>query len=56
MRVPLAWLRDYNTGRPDKVQFVGVEYYLTGQVAYDAVEVGTEKPARCHACGGLGWV
>ncbi|MGH8963938.1 MAG: erythromycin esterase family protein, partial [Actinomycetes bacterium] len=26
----LRWLRDFNSGRPDKVRFVGVEYYLTG--------------------------
>ncbi|MGH2354741.1 MAG: erythromycin esterase family protein, partial [Chloroflexota bacterium] len=34
----LRWLRDYNAGRADKVQFVGVEYYLTGPQAYDAVD------------------
>jgi erythromycin esterase len=33
----LHWLRGYNTGRSDKVWFVGVEYYLTGEPAYDAV-------------------
>jgi SAM-dependent methyltransferase len=33
----LRWLRAYNAGRSDKVRFVGVEYYLTGQPAYDAV-------------------
>jgi erythromycin esterase len=25
----LRWLRAFNTGRPDSVRFVGVEYYLT---------------------------
>jgi erythromycin esterase len=34
----LRWLRDYNAGRSDKVRFVGVEYYLTGPLAYDAVD------------------
>ena len=34
----LRWLRRYNTGRADQVRFVGVEYYLTGQAAYDAIE------------------
>jgi erythromycin esterase-like protein len=29
----LAWLRDYNAGRSDKVRFVGVEYYLLGSLA-----------------------
>ncbi|WP_378740846.1 erythromycin esterase family protein [Nocardia brasiliensis] len=33
----LRWLRDFNTGRADKVQFVGVEYYSTGPSAYDVV-------------------
>ena len=34
----LRWLREFNTGRTDQVRFVGVEYYLTGQGAYDAVD------------------
>jgi erythromycin esterase-like protein len=34
----LRWLRDYNEGRADKVQFIGVEYYLTRALAYDAVD------------------
>ncbi|MGW4844341.1 erythromycin esterase family protein [Nocardia brasiliensis] len=34
----LRWLRDFNTGRVDKVQFTGVEYYATGPAAYDGVE------------------
>jgi erythromycin esterase-like protein len=37
----LAWLRDYNAGHDDKVRFVGVEYYLLGSLAYDAVGVPT---------------
>jgi erythromycin esterase-like protein len=44
----LRWLRAYNTGRSDKVRFVGVEYYLTGQPAYDAVAayVAAKAPGR----------
>src|SRR6266702_5472333 len=44
----LRWLRAYNTGRSDKVRFVGVEYYLTGQPAYDAVAayVAARAPER----------
>jgi erythromycin esterase-like protein len=44
----LRWLHDFNRGRSDKVQFVGVEYYLTGQEAYDAVDgyVAATAPAR----------
>jgi erythromycin esterase-like protein len=34
----LRWLREFNAGRADKVQFVGVEYYLLGPLAYDAVD------------------
>jgi erythromycin esterase-like protein len=34
----LRWLRDFNADRADKVQFVGVEYYLTPDAAYDRVE------------------
>ena len=34
----LRWLRDFNAGRDDKVSFVGVEYYFTGRLAYEAVE------------------
>ncbi len=41
----LRWLRDYNTGRTDQVQFVGVEYYLTGQQAYDAVDQHVARTA-----------
>jgi erythromycin esterase-like protein len=33
----LQWLHDYNTGRADKVRFVGVEFYLTPPRAYEAV-------------------
>jgi erythromycin esterase len=44
----LRWLREFNSGRPDKVQFVGVEYYLTGQEAYDALDshVAAAAPGR----------
>jgi erythromycin esterase len=44
----LRWIRAYNTGRSDKVRFVGVEYYLTGQPAYDAVaaSVGARAPGQ----------
>ena len=44
----LQWLRDFNTGRPDKVQFVGVEYYLTGADAYADVDayVAAAAPGR----------
>jgi erythromycin esterase-like protein len=44
----LRWLRDYNAGRTDTVQFVGVEYYLTGPSAYDAVHayVASTAPER----------
>lgn len=44
----LRWLRDYNAGRADQVQFVGVEYYLTGPSAYDAVDehVAGTSPER----------
>ena len=34
----LRWLHAFNTGRTDQVQFVGVEYYLTGREAYDALD------------------
>lgn len=44
----LRWLRDYNAGHDDQVQFVGVEYYLTGLPAYDAVDayVAATAPER----------
>jgi erythromycin esterase-like protein len=41
----LAWLRDDNTGRADKVRFVGVEYYLLRALAYDAVEAYVARTA-----------
>jgi erythromycin esterase-like protein len=41
----LSWLRDDNTGRADKVRFVGVEYYLLGALAYDAVEAHVARTA-----------
>jgi len=34
----LGWLRRYNAGHADDVRFVGVEYYLTDLLAYDAIE------------------
>lgn len=44
----LRWLRDFNAQHADKVQFVGVEYYLTGPRAYDLVEnyVAAAAPQR----------
>jgi erythromycin esterase len=33
----LRWLRRYNAGHDDKVQFVGVEFFSTRDSAYDAV-------------------
>ena len=44
----LVWLRDYNAGHTDKVRFVGVEYYLLGSLAYDAVDrhVAATAPGR----------
>ena len=47
----LRWLRAFNTGRPDPVRFVGVEYYLTRASAYDAVEayVAAAAPAELAA-------
>ena len=44
----LQWLRQFNEGRTDKVQFVGVEYYLTGHRVYDALEdyVSRTAPER----------
>jgi len=33
----LRWLRRYNASHDDKVQFVGVEFFATRDVAYDAV-------------------
>ena len=38
----LAWLRDYNAGRADKVRF---EYYLLGALAYDAVDAYVARTA-----------
>jgi erythromycin esterase len=39
----LQWLRERNLGRADPVRFVGVEYYLTAQSAYDAIEHHFER-------------
>jgi erythromycin esterase-like protein len=33
----LQWLRDYNASHSDKVRFVGVEFFATRILAYDAV-------------------
>lgn len=41
----LRWLRGFNDARPDKVQFVGVEYYATPSAAYDRVEAYIAKTA-----------
>src|SRR5919199_6450541 len=41
----LQWLRDFNADRADKVQFVGVEYYFTGPLAYDAVDAYVARTA-----------
>jgi erythromycin esterase len=47
----LRWLRRHNAGRHDQVRFVGVEYYLTGRPAYDAIEefVASRAPGRLGA-------
>jgi erythromycin esterase len=44
----LRWLREYNTGRADKVRFVGVEFYLTPPRAYETVDayVAATAPDR----------
>jgi erythromycin esterase-like protein len=44
----LQWLRGFNAGRADKVRFVGVEYYFTGLLAYQAVDayVAGAAPTR----------
>ncbi|WP_433331456.1 erythromycin esterase family protein [Spirillospora sp. CA-294931] len=39
------WLRRYNANRKDKVQFVGVEYYSTRPLAYDAIASYAAKAA-----------
>jgi erythromycin esterase-like protein len=44
----LRWLRQFNTGRCDKVTFFGVEYYYTGRLAYDAVEEYVAGSAPSH--------
>lgn len=47
----LRWLRAFNAARPDKVQFVGVEYYLTGADAYADLDayVAATAPDRVPA-------
>jgi erythromycin esterase len=46
----LRWLRDFNAGREDgdKVRFVGVDYFSTRPLAYDAIAgyVAKAHPAR----------
>lgn len=43
----LQWLRDFNAGRADrdKVQFVGVEYFFTGLLAYQTVDAFVARTA-----------
>ncbi|MEU8804367.1 erythromycin esterase family protein [Spirillospora sp. NPDC048819] len=41
----LRWLRGYNARHDDKVQFVGVEYYYTSPLAYDAIDAYVAKTA-----------
>ncbi|MEU6040573.1 erythromycin esterase family protein [Actinomadura sp. NPDC047616] len=41
----LRWLRAYNARHADKVQFFGVEYYLTKAAAYDAIEAYVARTA-----------
>ena len=41
----LRRLRTFNTGRRDPVRFLGVDYYYTGRLAYDAVEDYVAKAA-----------
>lgn len=41
----LRWLRDYNAGQADKVQFVGVEYYLTPVCLGPGETVALPQPA-----------
>ncbi len=41
----LRWLRDYNAGHASKVRFTGVEYYLTGPVAYDVIDAYVARTA-----------
>lgn len=50
----LRWLRDYNASHADTVRFVGVEYYTTRALAYDAIEdhVATIAPERLHEARG----
>lgn len=47
----LRWLRAFNTGRADPVQFVGVEYYATPAQAYDLLDahVGRVAPGQLPA-------
>lgn len=44
----LAYLRDYNATHDDKVQFLGVEFFATRQIAYDTVadHVAETAPAK----------
>ena len=44
----VRWLRRFNIGRRDKVRFVGVEYYYTGLLAYNAVSAYVAAAAPGH--------
>jgi erythromycin esterase len=41
----LSWLREYNETHRDDVQFVGVEYFTTRPLAYDAVQTYVAEQA-----------
>ena len=49
----LRWLRQFNEGRSDKVQFFGVEYYLTGQVAVRRARCLRRRPVAPELLGEL---
>ena len=44
----LEWLREFNTGRDDKVRFVGVEHYFTRRLAYDEIADYVARTAPEH--------
>jgi len=53
----LRWLREFNAGRADKVRYVGVEYYFTGLLAYNAVQsyvAGSAPDRLTELCDNLG--
>jgi erythromycin esterase-like protein len=41
----LRWLHDFNAGHAGKVQFFGVEYYLTRPLAYDEIDAYVARTA-----------